>query len=131
MSFGGLTRVTPGYYAVVECGEHVQNDNLNAEIFTAIEKEVMPIGDSTFGHKHYLAEVDAFVSTAAVTPNLGGKQNAYFELQQRSIWKCDFKKWLDELHLDIDMENLPISVPKRKNPNLLISDLCGIEKLHL
>ena len=98
ISFGGLQKVTPGLYAIVECAKEEAN-TVTLEIFTYVEKEV---GQNTpnngYLRKFYLADVEAIVSTLAVIPDIGGKPNAYFTLKPREKWQKDFESWLEEVH---------------------------------
>ena len=110
-----------GVYAVVECGEYVEeeDDIVQSDIFRPLELEME--GEIVFPkkkkhqpkppppelppRKFYLADVEAFKGPLIVVPDIGGDPNRYFQVKGRTEWKEDFVKWLGQPHkLDEDIE---------------------------
>lgn len=106
ISYGGLTDVTKGTYAIVEsasetnAGRNEDSDliylDCDTDLFSHIETE---IGHTTNGFvdelKFYLADVEAIVDPAVVVPNIGGKNNGYLWVENRSLWAGHFERWLE------------------------------------
>lgn len=103
VNFGGIKRITPGVYAIVESTKYttIESRFRQSELFRPLEKEVgkMEKGFVT-KMKFYLADVEAFLEPACVIPNIGGPKNSYFHLKQRDLWPNDFVEWLEDDDVD-------------------------------
>ena len=93
VSYGGLAKVDPNIYAIVESAEYTGDDS---DLLRGIETVVGEKDDEGFVTRlqYYLADVEAFEGTCAVIPDIGGNKNAYFEVQARSTWAEKFTDWL-------------------------------------
>ena len=56
-------------------------------------------GDAT-GRKHHLANTEAIVGVCCVAPNIGGPENQYLQVKNRSSWANEFEIWLKQPHKD-------------------------------
>ena len=106
ITYGGITSLTPGVYAIVESttlvneGKSVASGYIDldadSEMACYIETEV---GHMTNGFvdelTFYLADVEAFVEPAVAVPDIGGKNNGYIWLDNREYWAGKFEDWLD------------------------------------
>ena len=94
-SYGGLAKVDPNMYTIVESAEYTGDDS---DLLRGIETIIGEKDDEGFVTQlqYYLADVEAFEGTCAVIPNIGGNKNAYFEVQGRSTWAKKFTDWLME-----------------------------------
>ena len=108
LSFGGLYRVTQGIYAVVEVAYFEKDAPTRSEIFIPIFKKFSPNDPHMLlKREFFLADVEAFVDTVAVIPDIGcSKQNGYFMLRPRHKWGEMFGLWLDVPHEPIDLYQL-------------------------
>ena len=96
--------IEPGYYAIVECGEYVDDEPgdefyRELEFFAQIEKEVWE-DENGIGvrRKYFLYDVETFEEKVAVLPNIGESSCAYFVVKPRREWTKFFVKWLKEPH---------------------------------
>ena len=131
ITYGGLTRVVPGIYAVVESTTKNDDPNLlKGEMMTPILTEVDAI-DRGFVTKmrFYLAEVEAFVGPAVVVPDIGGPKNAYFWLKSREKWANLFEQWLSRPCELIDPaeyeDNLPADLTVNDDERSFVSSSSG------
>ena len=108
LSFGGMSRITPGIYAAVECAYFSQDDALDSGIFSPIYKKYIPSNPQMSQRREFfLADIEAIVDTVAVIPDIGcPNKNAYFLLQQRGNWAKMFDSWLELPHETIDLHQL-------------------------
>ena len=94
---GGLYRIEPGLYAIVESGEVIRSRKRpnRSEIFVHVSKTVASTtGNRVQGLKFYLADVGAFDESLVVVPDLGGRCNSYLLLRGRDKWAEDFGRWI-------------------------------------
>ena len=106
VSYGGLSDIGPGFYAIVESAEFdAHKSGSESELIVPITKEVGKVGRDPRTHKkvvtklrYYLADVEAFVEPMVVVPDIGGKPNGYFHIKSRYLWRELFVKWLEEPH---------------------------------
>ncbi len=97
--YGGLENVSPGFYAIIESGNYVDDRNgiEKSEIFVPITKEVGQIRNNRVARiQFYLADVEAFVEPMVVVPDVGGASNAYLQVRTKDKWLEDFLLWLRE-----------------------------------
>jgi hypothetical protein len=97
--WGGVPRITPGIYAIVENAEEIQpqGGEFKSKIFTYVEKEVGKMSNNRVEKlKFYLADVEAFDEPIVVVPDIGGPGNAYLLMNSRGKWGEDFGQWLLE-----------------------------------
>ena len=103
----GLVDLEPNIYAVVESSKFEDATNMgrrkksdrtkHSEIFTPILTDVGGLSHNRVSDlKFVLADVDAFVETIAVIPDLGGQPNRYFTVKKRREWAKDFENWLED-----------------------------------
>ena len=50
------------------------------------------------GRTFYLANTEAFIAPCCVIPNIGGRENAYFQVKARTEWSKMFVEWLKAPH---------------------------------
>jgi len=101
IEYGGVT-LQDGVYAVVEVADYVEDGEAAAQsdLFIPLELEVKGIdadGDVE-GRMFYLANTEAFVGPCCVIPDIGGPNNAYFQVKPRREWSDMFVTWLKEPH---------------------------------
>ena len=98
VSHGGNDSIGPGIYAIVESAEYLDDDYQNnlSNIFTPITKKVISTDGFVRRSVFYLADVEAFVAPIAVIPDIGGANNAYFVVKNKTQWRQNFLEWLDE-----------------------------------
>ena len=105
VNYGGLSNIQPGTYAIVETGngQEIPND-YEWSIFSPFCTEVTGDEDNEadMGTKLYLADVEAFKEPVCVIPDIGGRINAYFGVENMMLWSKKFVTWLNERHQDID-----------------------------
>lgn len=104
ISYGGLGRLEPAVYAIVESTyeEDDEDDYHMSEIFVPIYTEVEERADGLFhDYKFYLADVEAFEDPLAVMPDVEGLANAYFLIKNRRQWRENFVSWLEQPHDDM------------------------------
>ena len=119
-AYGGIDGIGKGIHGIVETASHDANDAeiKKSELFVPLTKTIGGMTAEFSSHRIFLlADCDAIVRPVAVVPNLGGPQNAYFEIKSRAKWKEDFVSWLeapavydemsssDEEDSDVDQEN--------------------------
>lgn len=97
----------PGIYAVVESAKASTNQQeiKMSELFVPYLKETKGTDENgQKKRKFYLVDVESFVSTACVIPDLGNKNPAAFlRLLPRHLWKNQFIAWLcSENAIDFD-----------------------------
>ena len=90
------------------------------DLFTPLTLDVGNDGGRAF----YLANVEAFVRTCIVIPDIGDNgdpTNEYFEVKPRSLWAKEFIGWLRRPHKEDEMdwtdfedEKLKLEEEKRK-----------------
>jgi hypothetical protein len=101
VNFGGMTRISPGLYAIVENAAYIDDEveeNMS-ELLTPIEKEVGAKEDGMVSKQtFYLADVEAFLEPLVVIPDQGGEPTVYFMLKSRSEWRKLFSEWLEMPH---------------------------------
>ena len=95
IKYGGLSRVTPGIYAIVESAKFVEPDD-NTDLVFTLETDCHFVDGKVEGLKFYLADVEAFAEPAIVIPDVGGSPNRYLCLHNRSEWAKLFEMWLDD-----------------------------------
>ena len=98
LSYGGIPRISPGFYAIVESASYLDDENQEvlSELLTPILKEVGEITNGEVSRQtFYLAPVEAFLDPLVVIPDIGGEPNAYFILKSRAKWRELFIKWLE------------------------------------
>jgi len=95
LHYGGLSRINPGVYAIVESAGALEGEN-NSELVTRIETECTMSNGKVHDLIFYLADVEAFVEPAMVVPDVGGPENSYLCIENRSEWATLFENWLDE-----------------------------------
>ena len=101
IEYGGIT-LTDGVFAVVEVGNYSEDDETAtaSDLFTPLELDVEGIdadGD-VVGRTFYLANTDAIVGPCCVVPDIGGANNAYFQVKARREWSKLFVQWLRDPH---------------------------------
>jgi hypothetical protein len=97
ISYGGVQQLSPGVYAIVESAKFLKNKRLAdmSDLFVPIRKNHGKlVNGSAVCYKYYLADVEGFIDTTVVIPDLGGQTNDYFVLKAREDWKDIFRKWL-------------------------------------
>jgi hypothetical protein len=75
VSYGGVVRLTPGVYAIVEDVKYLKLKHLMemSDLFVPIRKDCGKLVDGqVVDAKYYLADVEAFHSTAVVIPDIRG-----------------------------------------------------------
>lgn len=96
INYGGLSNLVPAVYAIVESSIV---DDIGDELISEIHTE---ISEMTNGYvtkmKYYLADVEAFVQPAIVVPNIGGPNNSYLQIKNRTEWRQLHIEWLNEPH---------------------------------
>ena len=102
---GGSGLIYTGIFAIVEATKEVDEgeDAVRSDLFVPYEKIVGGFTGKFVSHnKYYLADVEAIVGPAVVIPDVGGPTNRYLHLKDRSKWKREFEKWLEQPgHLDV------------------------------
>ena len=93
--YGGLQRLKPSLYAIVENAKSDKKPGWKSEIFTPIAKEYKKKAKDKHELVFYLADVADFHKPATVIPDVGGKINHYLLVKPRSEWKEMFEKWLE------------------------------------
>jgi len=100
-SYGGLSPIIPGIYAITQCAEFfVDESAINlSEIFIPIRKIIGGLTNNCVSHLQLnLVDVEAFVRPIAIIPDIGGNPNDYFMLKDREEWCQDFTHWLESPH---------------------------------
>ena len=101
IEFGGIN-LTDGVFAVVEVASYVEEveEATLSDLFTPLTLDVEGIDadGAVTGRKFYLANTDAFVSPCCMIPDIGGKNNAYFQVKARREWSNLFVQWLRASH---------------------------------
>ena len=101
LEYGGIT-LQDGVYAVVEVAEYVEDEDAAAQsdLFIPLNLEVKAIDEDgdVEGRQFYLANTEAFVGPCCVVPDIGGPNNAYFQVKPRREWSDMFVTWLKEPH---------------------------------
>ena len=114
IEFGGID-LKSGVYAVVECGNYVEDPDIvgASQLFIPVTLEVKKIHPRDpetkkvpIDRRFYLADCEAFHGVCSVIPDLGGKANAYFQVKPRREWVDIFKEWLQKPHQKIDEDLL-------------------------
>ena len=101
---GGMRLNGPGVFAVVEVGYYsdCEKEIKKSDIFVPFSKERQRSEDD--GHwkrQFYLVDVECFVETMVVVPDVGGKPNAYFQMKSRELWVQQFERWVKDPHDDL------------------------------
>jgi hypothetical protein len=100
VNYGGIQAIQPGLYAIVESANMLEEQH--SELVLTVETEVSKNGHGkVLDLQFYLADVEAFVEPAIVVPDIGGGQNQYLLVINKSHWKSKFEEWLDAPH-DLD-----------------------------
>ena len=102
---GGLRRVDPEIYAIVESADQQDesNETHRSEIFIPLLKNVAAwYEDTVTDLEFYLADVGAFDGPITVIPDVGGPNNGYFLVRQREEWSENFARWLERPHEDFE-----------------------------
>ena len=98
IDFGGLRRIVPGFYAIVESAQY-SGEEFNTELVQEIQTDcVLGVNGTHMEYNFYLADVEAFVDPCLVIPNLGGAQNSYLLVKERHEWGVLFEDWLGRPH---------------------------------
>ena len=101
IKYGGIT-LTDGVFAVVEVGNYSEDDEAAtaSDLFTPLELDVegLDADGAVVGRKFYLANTDAIVGPCCVVPDIGGANNAYFQVKARREWSKLFVQWLRDPH---------------------------------
>jgi hypothetical protein len=103
----GGTTLQDGDHAVVEVAEcsHQTEEAIQSDLFQACELDVELNGDGKVTKRNfYLANTDAFVGPCAVVPDVGGKNNAFFQVRPRGDWTNIFLDWLKAPHEHDEMK---------------------------
>ena len=105
LQFGGVT-LQDDVYAVVEVADYNEDEEemTKSDLFTPLLLEVDGIDDNgeVTGRRFYLASTESFDGPCCVIPDIGGQNNAYFQVKPRREWTKDFIGWLEAPHhLDI------------------------------
>lgn len=104
VKIGGYDGVLPAIYAIVESSTYVTDpDEVSlSTMLTPILKEVGQVqARGVTKLRFYLADVEAFEDPITVIPDIGGKPNAYFQLEDRHNWPRNFVSWLRKPPEDI------------------------------
>ena len=110
LNYKGSNEITPGYYAIVQYAEWIEDDaeKSMSELFIPIEKQVAGITLDQVSHlDFYLANVDTFVEEIAVIPDIEANPTSYFVLKPRETWVKDFTNWLEEPHIMDEWDETP------------------------
>ena len=103
LSYGGIPLID-GVHAVVEVANYVEDleEATQSDLFTPLLLDVDGIDDDgdVTGRTFYLANTDAFVGPCCVIPDIGGQNNAYFQVKSRKEWSDLFIDWLKSPHED-------------------------------
>ena len=102
---GGLYRIDPSIYAIVESAEPVKDrDEANrSELFVPIIKNIGPVRHGEYQElEFFLADVRAFAGEVVVIPDIGGPPNGYFMLRPRGKWREDFTRWLERRYEEFE-----------------------------
>ena len=118
LQFGGAA-LEDGVHAVVEWA---QCDDVNVtkkmtDLFTPLTLEVdgYDSDDNEVTQRaFFLANVEAFVKTCIVIPDVGGPANAHFEVKPRYLWANEFIGWLRRPHEEDTMDWEFFEEEKRK-----------------
>ena len=97
LSFGGLSPISSGLHAIVECANpnYQDNNGRTSEIFIPLIKEIRGMTQEHISHRNFcLVDVETFVRPIAVVPDLGGPSHAHLQIKMRKYWKNDFINWL-------------------------------------
>jgi hypothetical protein len=109
IEYGGIT-LTDGVFAVVEVASFADNlaEATQSDIFIPLLQEVDGIDGEGFvtGRRFYLGNTEAFVGPCCVIPDIGGKNNAYFQVKPRREWSNLFVQWLRSPHEHDVMEDV-------------------------
>ena len=110
LEFGGAA-LEDGVYAVVEWATYDDPDTTDkmTDLFTPLTLQVGEVDDEGQVTKRafYLANVEAFVRTCIVIPDVGVEgdpTNEYFEVKPRSLWANEFIGWLRRPHDEDEMD---------------------------
>ena len=124
LEYGGIV-LKDGVYAVVEVAEYTQDvqEATQSDLFTPCDLDVRLDSDGNVTRRNfYLAHTDAFVGPCCVVPDIGGKNNAYFQVKPRREWSNIFIDWLkaphehDEMHYtDEEEEAEGVDSSKKRN----------------
>ena len=114
LSFGGAA-LEDGVCAVVEWATHDNPETTDkiTDLFTPLTLDVGEDGGRAF----YLANVEAFVRTCIVIPDIGENgdpTNEYFEVKPRSLWAKEFIGWLRRPHKEDEMDWTDFEAEKLK-----------------
>ena len=95
INYAGMSRINPSVCAIVESARSIEGEK-NSELVTRIETECTIVNGHVDDLIFYLADVEAFVEPAMVIPDVGGPQNSYLCIENRSEWSLSFEAWLEE-----------------------------------
>ena len=117
LEFGG-TALEDGVYAVVEWATYddPRTTDKMTDLFTPLTLDVGGVDceGRVTSRSFFLANVEAFVKTCIVIPDVGGPVNAYFEVKPRSLWANEFIGWLRRPHDEDTMDWDDFEEEKRK-----------------
>ena len=106
IEYGGVY-LDDNVYAVVEAAEYDDPEVTTrmTDLFTPLTKEVGKTNrdGEVLERRFYLADVEAIVGPCAVTPDIGGPANAYFQVKPRDEWAQEFIGWIRRPHTDDKM----------------------------
>ncbi len=101
LEFGGIY-LEDGVCAVVETTTYNEDEAEvgMSDLFTPLLLDVEGVDGEGFvtGRQFYLANTEAIASPCCVIPDIGGKSNAYFQVEPRRKWSDLFITWLDSSH---------------------------------
>ena len=104
ISYGGLGRVTPGVYAIVESSTVMEGHGEVTELVVRLETDCVKQNGKLVCMTFYLADVEAFVDPAIVVPDVGGPENSYLAILNRPGWCKKFESWLETSQEFDDLE---------------------------
>ena len=101
LEYGG-TFLQDDVYAVVEVADYNvdEEEMTKSDLFTPLVLEVdgVDADGEVLARKFYLASTDSFVGPCCVIPDIGGRNNAYFQVKPRRDWSKEFVIWLEAPH---------------------------------
>ena len=101
LEFGGIY-LEDGMYAVVETTTCIEDEAENgmSDLFAPLLLDAQGIDANGYvtGRQFYLANTEAIASPCCVIPDIGGKTNAYFQVEPRRKWLDLFIAWLNSSH---------------------------------
>jgi hypothetical protein len=105
IAYGGLGRVTPGIYAIVESATVMDGPGDKTDLVIRLETDCTKANGKLVSMNFYLADVEAFVHPAMVVPDVGGPENSYLAILNRPEWRRQFERWLETSQEFDDLED--------------------------